>query len=714
VKRKVTALLSLLAAFLLFAGGFFNFQLHLQAEGFSKEKLLAQVIRTGLQRWHYSTGRVNDQAFSDKVFNEFLKYMDPSKRFFLKSDIDELQKYDDRIDKQFALGNTVLMEKAMKLLDTRIHQVMDFYQELLAKPFDFTIQETLELDPEKRDFCANPEELKEYWRKTLKYRALMRYISFVEQKDQKKSREELEKEARQWVLKSFKSIFNRLLQDNANDSLSYYLNAFIKVYDPHSNYFLPVDKESYDMEMSGSFEGIGALLGNEDEYVKVIRIIPGGPSWRGKQLEAGDLILKAAQGDEEPEDIIGMRTVDAVKLIRGKKGTLVRLTVKKPDGRIVEIPIVRDVVILEETFARSAILVHKKTGKHFGYISVPLFYNSFTRGGRNSTDDVEKELEKLKSKQVEGIILDLRNNGGGALIDGVGMSGLFIPRGPIVQVKDNDNHIEVLNDPTPTAVFKGPLIVMVNQLSASSSEILAAALQDYNRALIVGSSHSYGKGTVQGMVNLDEFIPEKREKYDAYGALTITIRKFYRVTGQAIQQKGVTPDIVLPDPYDSFEIGEKYLDYSLEWDTIPASDFQEWSPEPLAAPDLVDKSKTRVRENPAFKQIKEYSEKVKQMREQTLQSLQADQVIKRQNQLKEEREKLEKSQKESTHIEVLPSAEPEKQLSERMSKVTLEQQRQWFKDIKKDIFLEEVVEILDYMSRTTKEKGNRQEKRNDE
>jgi carboxyl-terminal processing protease len=703
IKGKITALVILSAALVLLISGFY----HSQADSSTKDQLLAQLIRTGLQRWHYSDKKIDD-TFSEKVFKEFLEYMDYSKRFFLKSDIDELRKYKNFIDRQFGAGSMLFIAKATQRLDQRIQQVMDFYGDLLAAPFDFSKQESLEMDPEKKAYCSSLEELKTYWRKTLKYRALLRYINLLEEKGKKKNQKELEEESRQGVLKSLKSTFNRLLQANKSDSFSRYLNAFVKVFDPHSTYFQPVDKESYDMEMAGSFEGIGALLGNEDEYVKVVRIIPGGPSWRGKKLEAEDLILKVAQGDEEPVDIIGMRTKDAVKLIRGKKGTLVRLTVKKPDDRIVEIPIIRDVVILEETFAKSVILVHKEANKRFGYIYLPAFYDDFNPGGRNSTDDVKKELEKLKLKQVDGIILDLRDNGGGALRDGVNMSGLFIPKGPIVQVKDKKNHIKILTDPDPGITYTGPLLVMISQLSASSSEILAGALQDYHRALIVGSAHSYGKGTVQAMLNLDQFVSEKREKYDSYGALTITIQKFYRITGKSIQWKGVTPDIVLPNRYDSLEIGERYLDYSLKWDTITAANYKKWKPNSPTSPTLVEKSKTRIQKNPGFKQIKEYAKRIKQMRDQTRYSLQLDEVLKRQDLLKKEREKLENTQIQLAHIQLLPSTKHEKTGPERMKEIILKEQQEWFKELKKDIALGEAVEILNDMIRMEKPENSRQ------
>ncbi|UCH94995.1 MAG: carboxy terminal-processing peptidase [Candidatus Aminicenantes bacterium] len=719
MKQKIIVLLSLIAAIALVievvslpGGGYAYAEKEVEIP---KERLISQIIHTGLERWHYSGKKIDDD-FSQKAFPEFLEFLDASKRFLLQSDIETLRKYGDKIDDQLESGSTEMMKLATGLLEQRIRQVMGFYEELLAKPFDFTKDEYLELDPDKLDYCLNLEELKEYWRKTLKYRALLRYITLLEvnetgtaskadsqgetgdktksqvKKARKKSDKELEAEARQSVLKSFRNIFNRLLQANKNDSLSRYLNSLVQVYDPHTTYFLPVDKETFDMQMSGSFEGIGALLQNEDEYVKVASIVPGGPSWRGKQLEAGDLILKVGQGDEEPVDIIGMRTVDAVKLIRGKKGTLVRLTVKKPDGRIVVIPIVRDVVILEDTFARSAILLHKESNRRFGYIELPGFYDDFNHdGGRNSADDVKKEIEKLKKKKVDGIILDLRSNTGGALRDAVRMSGLFIPQGPIVQVKNKQAKIRALKDQDPNVNYKGHLVVLVNRLSASASEILAAALQDYNRAVIVGGHHSYGKGTVQAMINLDNIISSNyrsgRERYDSFGALTITIQKFYRINGMAIQLRGVTPDIVLPDTNDVLEIGEKHLDYSLKWDVIPPAAYEKWNPRRLVSKELLERSSDRVQKNTGFQQLKKYIETVKQMRKMTWQSLLLTEMMKQQEEIKMERKKLEKSQKELLNIMIVPSAELVKKKSDRLDKIAKEQQTEWFKELNRCFLL---------------------------
>ena len=700
VKRKIIILVSVLISVVLLSSAMSIFH----EDAGRREKLLAQLIHTGLERWHYS-GKKIDDSFSIKAFTGFLEYLDYGKSFLLQEDVEKLRKYRDKIDDQFAAGSTEMMEAATRELKQRVRQVMAFYPEILAKPFDFTKDESLEIDNDKRVHCATLEELKEYWRKNLKYRTLLRYIDLLEEnksgknkKDgKKKSEKELEEEARKAVLKSYQSFFNRILQGIENDSLTRYLNSLVQVYDPHTSYFPPVDKETFDMQMSGTFEGIGALLREDGNYVAVVSIVPGGPSWRQKQLQPGDLILKVAQGDEEPMDIIGMRVEDAVKLIRGKKGTLVRLTVKKPDGHIEEIPIVRDVVVLEETFARSAVLVHKPLGKRFGYIQLPGFYNDF-RGskGRNSTDDVKKELEKLKSEKVKGIILDLRNNTGGALLDAVRMSGLFIKEGPIVQVKNKHLQVEALNDPDPGISYSGPLVILVNTLSASASEILAAALQDYNRAVIVGAP-SYGKGTVQAMINLDNFITDKSGEEQSLGALTITVQKFYRVSGTSIQLKGVMPDIRLPDRYDALEIGEKHLDHPLEWDSVPMAAYNKWKPESLVSKELKDKSKARTLENSSFEEIREYIKTVKQLQLTTRRSLRLTEMVKFQERLKEERDKLLKFQFELRHIDVLPSAKLEKKATERLDKATKERQEKWLQEIKKDLALGEAVEVLNDM-----------------
>lgn len=663
----------------------------------NREQYISQLVYSGLKSWHYSGMKVDDE-FSGKAFWVFLEGLDPNKRFLLQSDIEDLNRYRYKIDDQFASGSTEVMKFAIERLKMRIKNVMAFYPEMLEKPFDFEKEENLELDADKRNYSTSEAELKSLWQKIVKYRTLLRYISLLEAEKKEAPNAELEAKARKAVAKSLKNIFDRLLQTATNDALSLYINSLIQVYDPHSNYFPPLDKDTFDLQMSGSFEGIGALLGQEDGYVKVSSIIPGGPSWKQKKLQPEDLILKVGQGDNEPEDIVGMRVTDAVKLIRGKKGTTVKLTVRHPDGQMEVIPIVRDVVVVEETFAKSAVVNDKKNGKRFGYIYLPKFYNDFNRrSGRNSTDDVKKELEKLKAKKVDGVILDLRFNSGGALTDAVNMSGLFLPEGPMVQVKDSIQGVKVLKDKDPKTIYDGPLVVMVNVLSASASEILAAALQDYDRAIIVGSNHSFGKGTVQAMINLDRFISKRSADGKSLGALTVTVQKFYRITGTSIQQRGVVPDIVLPDTFAGLEIGEKHLDYSLNGDAIPTAEFTRWTNKTPDMQQLASRSMERMKQDPRYDVLNKYIIRLKKNRNKTNQSLQMAKVMAHQAESKQARKAYEKAQEKSCHINASPTdvvVKGDTEDAEELYKARKEKQDNWIDAITKDFQLKEAMAVL--------------------
>ncbi len=719
MKRKVFLSIIMSTVVFMLLGTLFTFT---ETKG-NRNQFLSQLIYSGLEHWHYS-GKKIDNDFSEKAFWEFLDALDPNKRYLLQTDIEELRTYKNQLDDQFANGDTGVMKMAINRLELRVQQIMGFYEEILSKPFDFASNEYIQLDPDKKTHCTDGKELKELWRKVLKYRSLLRYLSLkkaeeAKNKESKKAVQgkskksaaastlaafdpKLEEKARKAVAKSLKRSFERLLQTTKKDGMALYLNSLVQVYDPHTFYFPPLDKETFDMQMSGSFEGIGALLREEDGYVKVSSLIPGGPSWKGKLLGPGDAILKVGQGDDDPEDIVGMRTQDAVKLIRGKKGTLVKLTVKKPDGEIMVVPIKRDVVVLAETFARSAVVSigKKENAKRFGYIYLPRFYNDFgKKDGRNSTDDVREEVEKLKAKNVEGIILDLRSNSGGALTDAVRMSGLFFSEGPVVQVKDQKSGIYVHKDPDSDTVYSGPMVVMVNSLSASASEILAAALQDYSRAVIVGSNQSFGKGTVQAMIDLDRVLSRKPDKNSrGLGALTITVQKFYRIDGTSIQQRGVTPDVILPDQFSALEIGERHLDYSLNWDSIPTSEYEKWKQHPYNRKELAQKSVKRTQEDPRFNALKEYITKLKGFREQTLQSLQMAQITQRQKKVRAERKLFEKFQDKPCGFNIEPSKEIPKKDSDELYKIEKERQDEWFKQIGTDFQLKEALHVLTDMA----------------
>jgi carboxyl-terminal processing protease len=672
----------------------------------TREKLLSRLLYQSLENFHYSERKIND-AFSIQGFKEYLEILDYYKRFFIQTDIDELKPYLTRIDDGLKQGDMDLMIMASQRLQQRIREVMGFYAEILSRPFDFSELETLELDADKRAYCQDRAELKEYWRKILKYYCLINYVNLVRVKEQKDFSPELESKARKSVEKSFKSQFSRMLQASQNDASQLYFNALVQVFDPHSNYLPPKEKEDFDIEMTGQFEGIGALLREEGGLVKVARIIPGGPSWRQKELQPGDSILKVAQGEEEPVDIVGMRVVDSVKLIRGKKGTLVRLTVKKPDGQIGVIPIVRDVVIVEESFAKSVYLYNSKIKKTIGYIYLPRFYRDFSNSkGRNATDDIKKILADFTRKQMDGIVLDLRNNSGGSLIDAVRISGLFISRGPIVQVKNRQQGIRVLKDTDRKIQFNGPLVVMLNVLSASASEILAAALQDYGRAVILGGNQSYGKGTVQIMVDLDRYLATTTDgrdvkAMDKLGALKLTIQKFYRINGSSNQYQGIIPDIILPDRFDYLEIGEKYLDHSLPWDTITAVSFSKWDAYPLDLESLSAESRKRIESNPYFNGLKLYVENLSAARENTRKSLHFETFYQEQQQVLQQQKEIDQLQKEFPHITVsslgaalnpIPGAAEERSGEQR--KIAADIRQEWFKQLKKDSYLEEAMMII--------------------
>lgn len=672
----------------------------------NRDRFLSQLIHQSLENFHYSEKKVNDD-FSARGLREYLDFLDYNKRYFLKSDIDGFRRFADKIDDELEAGRMDLMALASNRIRRRITEVSGFYRELLSRPFDFSKPEFFELDGEKREYCETPEQLRAYWRKILKYHSLLNYVNLLRAEDKAHPDGALEEKARKAVEKSFKSLFNSQLQAHRNDASQLYFNALVRVFDPHSNYLPPKEKEDFDIEMTGQFEGIGALLREEDGFVKVVRIIPGGPSWRQKELEPGDLILKVAQGDGEPVDIVGMRVVDAVKLIRGDKGSLVRLTVRKPEGQIVEIPIVRDVVIVEESFAKYALVKNSRLDRTFGYILLPRFYRDFSQpDGRNSTDDVRNIISRFNREGVDGVILDLRNNSGGSLIDAVNVSGLFISKGPIVQVKNRKRGIRVLRDRDRKINYKGPLVVMINALSASASEILAAALQDYGRAVIVGGNHSYGKGTVQIMIDLDRFLSqlsEDREKEmpESLGALKLTVQKFYRITGSSNQYRGVIPDVILPDRFDYLEIGEKYLDHSLSWDAIPSISYSRWESRDLNLEDIIDRSEKRVVRNPYFKRLKKYIQGLKNSRENTLKSLNFQVFSSEQKQVLKEQKKFERFQKTIPHLLVFRSAEekgpglsPAPGEATERQKVAAARLKEWLDQLREDFHLEEATMIL--------------------
>ncbi len=628
-----------------------------------REKLIGNILRNALESYHYRKLKIN-KDLSEKAYAEFFKKIDYGKQFFLKSDIKFLDKYKFEMHNEMMSGKHVLVDNAIKILRERVVEVDKVRQEVFKKEFDWSLKESLELDPEKRNFPKDHKALKDHWRRVFKQATLNRYLGLKEEQDElknpkkddkkekskkKSSKKEekpeiltdvqIRKKAHEGISKKYKSFFSRLMKDDRSDYEEKFFNAISSIYDPHTQYLPPKKKEDFDIDISGSLEGIGAVLSEEDPYIKVVKIVPGGAAWREKGLEVDDLILAVGQETGDFVDLVGMRVDDAVRYIRGKKGTIVKLKVKKADGSRKQIEIERDVVQIGESFAKSSVLELKGLGLKVGYIHVPKFYRDFENSSINCTADVRAELERIKTKGVDGVILDLRNNGGGALEDAKQMSGLFIEKGPIVQIKNHDGKVDVLEDTDTTVTYAGPLIVMTNRFSASASEILAAALQDYERAVIVGGAHSHGKGTVQAVLNLSHG-PLQQLFGSQMGALKVTIQKFYRVNGGSTQFKGVTPDIIIPDPYEYTKSREQDLEYALPWDRVAPLEFKHWGKNKFDMSTLKKRSSRRVGESKRFSKIKESVSYLTKRREDTKVSLNIDDVIKEDKRNKEMSDKL--------------------------------------------------------------------------
>ncbi len=698
-----------LIAVIVLVGAFYPHQM----DNSEKESILIHTMIGGLKQFHYQPQDLNDE-FSKKVFKLYLDRIDGGSRWLTQNEVDILKKFELEIDDETEEGIFDFFDTSIQLLDAGVIRSKGFYTEILAKPFDFKKDEFIELDNEKKPFAKNEKELRKYWHKSLKYDVMIKLASKLEaqkntdeadeadeaqkntdEADEAKSYEELESEARKEVLESFNNVFERIEKLRRTDRLSDYLNTITNVYDPHTGYFEPKDKENFDIGMSGTLEGIGARLQSEGEFTKVVSIVPGGPAWKQKELHNDDLIIKVKQEEGEVVDVIGFRLDDVVKLIRGDKGTKVILTVKKVDGTIEEITIVRDVVIIDESYAKSVILDFPGKIENVGYIKLPRFYADFNRKeGRSCAKDVAEELEKLKAKNVNSIILDLRYNGGGSLRDVVTMSGLFIEEGPIVQVKARDRKPEVLEDTDPLVQYDGDLIVMVNSYSASASEILAAALQDYGRAVIVGSKSTFGKGTVQRFFDLDRAIRGYNE-LKPLGEVKLTIQKFYRVNGGSTQLRGVVPDIVLPDRFQFIEVGEKDHEYAMKWTEIEPVAYSQSVTSLKGLNDWKAASEARVNNSETFQLVLESAQRLKEQRDESTYSLNLKEYEKEKVAMEKKSEKYDKMFKT---IEGLNVSNLETDISYIESDESrIARNDEWFKSIKKDAYIDEVLNILSDM-----------------
>ena len=655
----------------------------------NKEKLLIEVVKYVVEKGHYSTLDINDDI-SEKIYNTYLEQLDAQKRFFLQSDIRQFEKYKFKLDDQLKNQDLTFFNLVYETSRKRINEVKNYYEEIMNNKFDFSSDEDINLDFENKSYARNSKDIKNRWRKQLKFSTLD-IISLKLGDSIKVVDVNTRNESMTLIKKNTDDFFDYVEEMDRDDWFANYINAFLNQLDPHTVYFNPEDKDRFDTNISGKFDGIGARLQKTEGTVKIVDIIVGGPIWKDKLLDVGDVILKVAQENQDPVNIIGMKLDDAIKLIKGPADSFVTLTVKKISGEIKDILIKRGVVELEELYAKSTLI--NKGDKNYGYISLPKFYIDFSdRKSRNSANDVKNEIIKLKNNGISGLILDLRNNGGGALQTVVDMTGLFIEKGPIVQVKSTGNRKQILYDKDPQVVWDGPLVILMNKMSASASEILAGALQDYNRAVIIGNEKSFGKGTVQNVIDLNRFI--SNSSYDL-GALKITTDKFYRINGESVQLEGVKSDIVIPDSYKYIFNGEKDEKNPLQWDKITPANFDKW-----AKRDYLNKISTenqsRIDNDDYYSLINDRAQWLKDQQSNKTISLNFNSYNSFLNKQREKNKRFESLNKyENTLNFKLLKTEKQYIMS---NKELLSSRNRWHRNLTKDLYIEEGVKALEMLS----------------
>ena len=731
MKRNYKVLLVLLALSLSFCA-FTN------SNNDEKDKLLLELLTFVIERGHYNPAAIDDK-FSKGVYKDYIEALDPSKRFFLQSDIDEFSKYENQIDNEILNKDLTFFALTYDRLMLRLDESKGFYKEILSKPFDYSVQEDFNTDYEKLPYAKTKAELIEKWRKQIKLSTLSSLTDKIELQEnlkkgvveekveedessegftksisieidenkkttatpeKTKTFAELEVETRESSLKSLNQYFDFVKELTRDDWFSVYINAIAAGFDPHTNYFPADEKERFDVSMSGKLEGIGAKLQKKNDYTEITDVISGGPAWKGKELEAGDVILKVAQDKGEAIDVVGMQLDEVVKKIKGPKGTIVRLTVKKIDGTIVIISIERDIVELEETYAKSSVV--EKDGMKYGIIYLPKFYIDFENpDGRDAGKDMAIEVERLKKAGVQGIIVDVRDDGGGSLKTVVDIAGLFIESGPIVQIKSAGRKKEVLYDRDSKVEWDGPLVIMVNSFSASASEILAAAIQDYKRGIILGSKQTYGKGTVQNIIDLNTFV--RNSEVGDLGALKTTTQKFYRINGGSTQLEGVSSDVVMPDRYAYLKMGERDMENAMPWDKIDAAPYTTWDKQSNFDAAIAN-SKKRIAAKEELKLIEENAKWIDERNKENIYSLNIDEFTAEKKRIDEISKKYKSISKYQNNLkfESLPY-----EVEAMKVDVSLKEKRvRWHESLAKDIYVEEALNVLeDLQSKETVNKG---------
>ena len=658
-----------------------------------KEKVLLEIVKYVVERGHYNSIDLDDN-FSVKIFDDFISKLDPQKRFFTVNDIRQLNRYKYKIDDQIKNYQLEFFEETYKTYNQRVIDAKLFVDKVFETDFDFSENEFIDLNNDSIPFSFGKNQLFERWRKQIKYSVL----DIVTQRYSSDSLDfnEIKINAISTVKKNTNDFFDYANELDRDDWFSVFVNSFVSQFDPHTFYFKPDDKEKFDVSISGKFDGIGARLSKADGNVKIVDVIIGGPVWRDKLLDVGDVILAVGQGDDELVSIYGMKLDDSIKLIKGPAGTVVTLRVKKIDGQIQDVKIKRDEVELEETFAKSTVI--SKNDNNYGYISLPKFYADFDNyKNRNSANDVKNEIIKLKNNGIQGLILDLRNNGGGSLQTVVEMTGLFIEKGPVVQVKSIGNRKKVLYDRDPQVYWDGPLVLLINEMSASASEIISAALQDYNRAIIIGSEKSFGKGTVQNIIDLNRFI--SNTDYDM-GALKVTTDIFYRINGESVQLEGVQSDIIIPDSYMYIFNGERDEKNPIKWDKIGPATYTKWNKYSDKFNYVKDQINKKLDQNKLINNIYDRAQWIRNqqnLKNVPLNIVEYKKYQKNQKQKASQFDNISKYQNELS-FNLLKAEKPFINANREL----FEARAKWHESLSKDIFIDQAVNALDLIDNSIK------------
>jgi carboxyl-terminal processing protease len=664
-----------------------------------KQEKILRSVATLLKEKHYSPKNIND-AFSKALFKQYLEDLDGEKNTFTRADISALGKYETTLDDEINNSNVEFFTAVNALYEKRLPEIISLYKEILAKPFDFTVNEKAQFDQDKVQYAANEAERKEIWRKRLKYLALERYADLVDLREANKGKDsfvvktdvQLEADARDRVLKAMNRNFDRIkARFTADERFSMYINAISELMDHNTTYFPPVEKRAFEEQMSGKFYGIGAQLREDEGAIKIVSLVTGSPAWKSGEIQINDAILKVAQGAGEATDLAGFAVEDAVKLIRGNKGTEVRLSIRKTDGSVKVVSLIRDEIIQDETYARSAIV--NQNGNKIGYIYLPEFYADFESGKRASAD-VAAEVMKLKGEGVQGLIVDLRNNGGGYLYEAVDIVGLFIKEGPVVQVRDRDGKSSVIEDRNNAVLWDGPLTIMVNELTASASEIFAAAIQDYKRGIIIGSNSTYGKGTVQRVIPFGRPVDLMTGTTDL-GALKLTLQKYYRVNGGSVQAKGITPDVVMPDVYQFLKIRERDNENAMPWDEIKNSFYNTWNTN-IDYEAVKKAAAARISSNTVFSGIYKNAEWLNENADKEY-DLNLAKYREKQKQIRNMVKANDNLTKLTKELDIASLDADKKKFFDNADKGKAERYQQWLKSLKTDIYIDEASRVVSDM-----------------